>query len=130
MKKNTKGVTLIEFVLTIFIMIIIFGGASMVYVHTLNRIHISRAMNTAYVLAEGKMDEILGKSFSDIDDIGVTNFSGSFSSYSYEVSVGYVNPDDLNTVVIEPTDYKKITVSVNNDYIGSFIVESLAANYR
>lgn len=70
--------------------------------------------STAIYLARGKMTETMAKDFDSISNVARTDFSGDFSSYDSQVTVGYVDAANLDTVVVGPTDYKRVTVDVGH----------------
>lgn len=70
-------------------------------------------LSTSVLLARGKMSEVMAKDFDSISGISDISFGGDFSNYNYSIIVNYVSPSDLDAAATDPTDYKKIIVSVS-----------------
>ncbi len=66
--------------------------------------------------------------FNDVDDYNglildiTAEVNGPKVNYRVQVSVGYVEEYDLNTIVTYETFYKKVTVKVTSDYIAGTMI--------
>jgi prepilin-type N-terminal cleavage/methylation domain-containing protein len=109
---RARGFSLIEVILSIVIIAGCFLGLVVVMSNTtLGNIRIDASTTSTY-LARGKMAEMMAKDFSALSSVASTNFGSGFSSYSYTVTVTYVDSADLDTTVVGPTSYKRVDVSV------------------
>lgn len=110
-----KGFTLIEVV----IFILLLGIALVPLIGVLgNALHSSaghHAIRTATYLAQGLMEEVSGKNFEDIESFTLegSGLSTIHPGFAAEVDVRYVLPDDFNTPVESPTDFKRIRIKIN-----------------
>ncbi len=116
MELNYKqGFSLIEAILAVVIIACSFLGLVIVISNTtLGNVRLD-ASTTSTFLARGKMAEMMAKDFSALTSLPTTTFGntiGSFSSYSYTVTVTYVDVGNLDTAVAGPTSYKRVDLSV------------------
>ena len=110
--RRSGGFTFVEAILSTVVIAIAFIGLSLVLASTTLQNATLDYSQVAIFLARDKMDETTAKDFSSIAAVATTPFGGSFSGYSYTVTVDYVNSGDLDTPVPGPTDYKRIIVTV------------------
>lgn len=126
MKK--KGFTLVELVMSI----VLFGIMAYPAINILITANIRGqnldALLAAGSLAEGKLEEVMAKSFANITNTAAASYSGDLSGYSAQVEVDNVEKTDLNTPVVAVTDYKKITVKIYNQRVGTVEVSSIRSN--
>ena len=126
---NRKGFTLIEAVLTIVILAASFVALSQLFSETTVDNIDADIATVSTLLARETMAETMAQDFADVVNVTATSYSGNFASYSYQVSVGYVDAADLNTTVAGPTDYKRVTVTVaNTDWPGNITLNGLKAD--
>lgn len=117
--RNNKGLTILEIV----IILVIAGVAIPVLLASFaNIVGMSadaKAVTVATDLAQEKMEEIIkGKRFSEIVSQGPIDFTGSFSTYNYEIPVDYVSADNLDQPIEvgePPTDFKLVQVKITKD---------------
>ena len=119
--RNKRGLTLLE----IIIILVVIGAAIPALLTAFARIVGTGAnvktMEVATNLASAKMEELIkDKKFADIVSISPTDFTGTFSDYSYQIVVEYVDGSDLNTPVGSPTDFKRVKVIVTRHGMTSF----------
>jgi len=124
-----RGFSLIEVILAIVVLSASFLG--LVYAlsnTTLHNIDLDIS-TTAILLAREKMSETTAKPFANVVGVSTTGFGGDFSDYSYEVEVDYVDASDLDTAVVGPTEYKRITVTITSaGWAGNIELFNLKAN--
>jgi prepilin-type N-terminal cleavage/methylation domain-containing protein len=107
-----RGFSLVEVILAMVLIAAAFVSISLLLsTTTLHNVNLDVTTRTV-LLARQKMDEVTAKDFADVVPVGQTNFSGNFGNYSFQVGVEYVEPADLDTPVVGPTDYKRIRVIV------------------
>lgn len=113
--RNRKGFTIIEAVLAIVILAVSFMGlATVLSSTTLHDIDLDLS-TTAIMLARSTMAKTKAKPFADITNVSTTSYGGSFSDFFYNISVGCVDPADLDTTTAcsgEAANYKRIVVTV------------------
>ncbi|MBI4211801.1 MAG: hypothetical protein HY540_04105 [Deltaproteobacteria bacterium] len=129
---QAHGASLIEFILLLVIAAASIPPLLMGYVRIEEKHLQLMPINVATNLASGKMEEFIkGTSFADIVSEAQTNFGSPFAPYRYQVTVNYVNQNDLDTSV-DPTvtAFKKVLVRVTHANIPDLAVEisSLVTN--
>lgn len=113
-RMGKRGFSLVEVILSIVVLASSFLGLSHVLSNTtIHNIDLDIS-TTAIFLARGKMAETTAKPFDDIDSVATTGYIGNYSDYSYAIAVDFVTAADLNNVVVGPTDYKRIVVTVTH----------------
>lgn len=113
LRNNREGFTIIEAVLAIVLVASAFISLSYLISNTtLFNINLDMS-TTSIMLAREKMAETMAKDFDDITEVAQTDFGGDFSSYRYQIAVDYVNPGDLDTPVVGPTNYKRVVVTIS-----------------
>jgi type II secretory pathway pseudopilin PulG len=119
--RGISGFSLVEVVLIIVIIGFGFSGLSVVLSSTtVGNIELDQGI-TAVFLAREKMSEVKAQNFGDVTDVSTTSFGGGYSAYNYAVAVDYVDPANLDTPVVGPTDYKRIVVTVTGNVWGGNI---------
>jgi prepilin-type N-terminal cleavage/methylation domain-containing protein len=108
-----KGITLIELIMAIVIAAIILIPLSVVIVESVTHTIIPEHYTIASSLLEREMDRVSALRFSTVANEGPTSYAGSFSNYSRQVSFYYVNAGALNTQVVGPTGYKRVTITIS-----------------
>lgn len=89
---------------------------------------VSESIITGSMVAQAVMDRALNKGFTSVDTLeatGATYDATNYPSYTYDLTVDYVNVTDLNTAVAGPTDYKRVEVKVYHSLSGSPVTRSL-----
>ena len=128
--RGDSAFSLIEVVLIIVIIGLSFSGLSVVLSNTTMGNMDLDFGTTAVFLARGTMVETKAKNFGDIADEPSTDYEDDdddvLSKYSYEVTMNYVDPANLDTPVVGPTEYKRIVVTVTRtDWAGSIVLTNL-----
>ncbi len=106
---NKKGFTLIEIIVAAAIMLVFLSVGIVVFVNSGNLAKKSETFTIAQSLAQGKMEKLLVMDFDQI-----SSESGTLDNYDYEIIVTFVSGEALD-VPVPVSDYKKITVIVEND---------------
>ena len=125
--RDSGGFSILEVVFVIVIIGVFFSGLAVVLSNTTMGNMDLDFGTTAVFLARETMAETKAKSFAGIVDVATTAYVDSdFSEYSHEVAVDYVDPADLNTSVVGPTEYKRIVVTVTRTgWAGSVVLTNL-----
>lgn len=112
-KKNNKGLSYIEIIIFIAILGLSIPPLLMVSANIYNQSINLETMHVSTNLAQQKMEDVISQEFDSVTSEPLTNFTGQFNAYNYQVIVNYINPADLNTSV-DPsvTKYKRIIVQV------------------
>lgn len=112
--KKTRGMTLIDMILTIVIVATAIPPLLIAYTHLEERRLNLLPSSVATHLASDTMEELVqGEAFDDVVDQATTVSAAPFSDYSYDIVVDYVDLSDLNTSV-DPTvtNLKRVKVTV------------------
>lgn len=134
MKKQFKfrqsGITIVELVILIVIIGIITPSLAVVITNAMRNTVLPEYYTTASSLAKMEIERVTNKRFSEIEilDEGLHYYTGNFSVYSYQITVDYVQPDALNTPVVESTDYMKVEVTIRRPGFSDVSVVTLATN--
>jgi prepilin-type N-terminal cleavage/methylation domain-containing protein len=126
-----RGMTLVELVIGITIIAIAFYVLIAIFVTILPRTARVETLDKKAYLAQEKIEECLARSFANTSN-EAGSFTGSFSSYQYQVVVTYVASTELNNPVGGPTDYKNVKVRVWGgpvDPLATVEVVSLVTTY-
>jgi prepilin-type N-terminal cleavage/methylation domain-containing protein len=115
---GNKGFTLLELVMVIVVIGVSSLGLVAVMRQVVINIHKPQVISTATALAEEEMERILLISFAATAAISSTNFTGSFSAYSYSAAVTSIDVND-----------KEVVVTVHHPAIGSMSLAFLRTNY-
>lgn len=110
--KRVNGFSLIEAVISLVILASSFLGIVHVLSSTTTQNIDLDISTTAIMLARETMDKTKAKAFTNVSSVATTSFGGDFANYFYNVNVGYVNAGSLDQVVVGPTSYKRIVVTV------------------
>ena len=130
MTKKRNGFTLVEVTISILAAAVIMYAAIAIFITSGAKGMNAEVFTVAQSLAEGKMEEVMAKSFGGVSAESAANFSGDLSNYSYEVLANYVSGEALDSVSGSATNYKKIQVRIYNPLLNSpAILESVRANY-
>ncbi len=112
---RSESFTIIELIISVFILTV--GISAVLYMFPIG-IQIQKASQMATVaiqLSQGKMEEIISKSYGEIiagtveEDYG---FDSDFSSYRRETEISYFNPENPQIVPVSDLGIKKIQVTV------------------
>lgn len=109
---RSKGMTLIELIIGLTVIGIAFYLLISIFVNLVPRTALVETLNKKVYLAQEKMEEYLGRSFSSAESVAATSFTGSFADYKYQIVVTTVESTDLNAPVAGPTDFKNVKVRV------------------
>lgn len=127
---QTAGFSLVEVILSIVIIGVVFYAAISIFVTAGVRGVNVDVFTVAQTLAEGAMEEVMANDFVNVSSEAETNFSGVLSSYSRQVTVGYVSTESFDTVITAESDYKKIRVDIRHPMLDNPIyLESIRANF-
>ncbi len=130
MSGKKQGFTLVEIIMAMAVIAIIMYSVIAVFITSGARGVNVEVFTVAQSLAEGKLEENMAHSFSDVSDEVETNFSGDLGDYSYEIVVNYVSPEALDLPVAFVTDYKKIQARIRHPQLeGAISLEAIRANY-
>jgi len=112
---RSESFTIIELIISVFILTV--GISAVLYMFPIGT-QIQKASQMATVaiqLSQGKMEEIISKSYGEIvtgsveEDYG---FDSDFSSYRRETEISYFNPENPQIVPVSDLGIKKIQVTV------------------
>ena len=128
--KKRSGFTMVELVITVIVIAIVMYAVIAIFITSgVKGVNVD-VFTVAQSLAEDKLEEATAQTFDDVTDEVQTNFSGELDDYSYEITVDYVSPEALDTVVAFPTDYKKVQIKIRHDQLASAVsLEAIRANY-
>ncbi|NQT30461.1 MAG: prepilin-type N-terminal cleavage/methylation domain-containing protein [Candidatus Saganbacteria bacterium] len=121
-----KGFTLIELVVSIVIAAIIFISLATALSITLWHTVKPEYYTVAAGLAAGEIDRVTNQKFSNVTSEATTAFAGNFSDYNYQVAVDYVDGADLTQVLMSPTDYKRVIITISRSNFPNVVVTTLA----
>jgi len=135
--RGDSGFSLIEVVFTIVIIGVFFSGLAVVLSNTTMGNMDLDLGTTAVFLARGTMAETKAKDFADVGMVNVPTTKycvdplacdedDPFGEYSYQVDFDYVEDTALDTPVVDPTEYKRIVVTVTGTgWAGSIVLTNL-----
>lgn len=130
--KNRAGMTLIEIIMAMVIIGLAFYSLIAVFITLAPRGTRVENLNKKLYLAQEKIEETLTRSFSQVQSVNPTAFTGAgFISYNYQILVTYVATSDVNTPVGGPTPFKNVKVRVWGgpvDLSSTVEITSLAVN--
>ncbi|MDD5382106.1 MAG: prepilin-type N-terminal cleavage/methylation domain-containing protein [Candidatus Margulisbacteria bacterium] len=113
-----KGFTLVEIIISIIITgIVMYAVLAIFITSSVKGVNIE-IFTTAQSLAEGKMEQVMARSFSVVTGESQANYSGDLADYSYQVMVDFVSREALDQPVAYETDYKKIKVLIRHPKLG------------
>lgn len=117
MKNSKSGFTLIELVIAISVLSIAIGSSLLIFANVTNQTAMPEILNVSTGLAEQELERVTALRFSDIMNQSPTNFTGNFSSYSYEIQV---TPVPL-TLANDPAmaEYKQTRIIIRHNTVGS-----------
>lgn len=131
--KNKRGLTLLEIIILLAVLAFAIPAVLMAFARIVGQGADATSVAVATNLAQEKMEGIIrGKTFNQIASEGPADFTGSFSTYNYQIIVDYVNSTDLNTPVASddddededdedsPTDFKRIRIVITRDGMAGF----------
>ena len=120
---NKRGFSLLELVLAIVIIGMCIIPIALKHQQAAQGSYQTKVLTIATALAEGEIEEVIGSGFSAASDVSLTSFDSPFDDYSYQITVHYVEGDDLDTSV-DPTttDYKNIEVQVSHSVLDQAVV--------
>lgn len=131
MKKNNRGLTVIEIIIIMTLM----GFAIPALLAAFSRTVLTGGdvKNTlvATNLAEEMMElKVTHDKFEDINSVAKTDLTGNFSRYNYQIVVDYVNANNLDSPVGYATDFKRVKTIITKDNVPGFNVtyETIVAN--
>ena len=132
--RSTKGFTLIELIIAIVILSLCILGIAGVYQTVLVKGVRAKIIDTSIGLLEEKMDEVLGEGYSVGGGGTGIVYSGSYTSftdYTYEVEVHFVDPAVSFDTSDDPNDngYKNIEVRVSHSIVGTYKANSLVTDW-
>lgn len=111
--RNTQhGFTIIELLMTIIIAAIIVIPTSVVIYESVCKTFLPEHFTIASSLLKSETERVTNLRFNDVTNEGPTSYTGDFSDYSYQVSFYYVRADNLNIQSPNPTDYKRIQITI------------------
>lgn len=103
LEDKLKGITLIEMLLVIVVTLIIAIPLILLFTQALRGQALAQIMETNILLAQAKIEEVLGKDFYNVKKDtyncvfnslgGYSGVTGEFSNYQYRVCVDYINPN-------------------------------------
>lgn len=124
-----KGFTLIEMAMTIVVLGIAVITIMSMFIESSKQSVVCEVTAVATGLAEGKMEEVLRNSFTNVNSQATTAFSSPFEAYSSSVVVDYVNGSDFSHSGSN-TEYKKVTVTVSHSAISNVVLDTIVSNYQ
>ena len=128
--KARPAFSLIELTISVTLIAIVMYSAIAIYITAGARSVNVEKFSVAQSLAEGKLEQVMARSFNAVTSEAVTAYTGDFAGYSYDVTTNYVTRDALDQAWASSTDYKKIRVRVwNTQLTGPVSLESLRTNY-
>lgn len=133
MTGNQRGFTLIEVIMTIVLLAVLTSGLMAMFTTFSQFNGDPSVMIQASELAQEKMDQtVANKTLNGFNSIAVGNTTDNpvlgTATFTRVLSVGYVNPAALNTIVAGPTNYKNITVTVTSN-AGTLTLATLIGSY-
>ena len=123
-----KAFSLIEVVLVMIVIGISVTPLCIAMVNIVHRNVFTQAHATAVALAEGEVERLTNARFSLVTGESPVACEPPFSHYVRETVVEYVDPADLNTSVVGPTNYKRVRVKVNNPLAGEIVLTTIVTN--
>lgn len=135
--KNRRGLTLIEIIILLAVLAFAIPAVLMAFAQIVGKGADVQTVAVATNLAQEKMEGLIrGKTFAQIVSEGPADFTGSFSTYNYQIVVDYVDSGDLNTPVTgtgddegdddddgflnDATDFKRVRVVTTRDGMADF----------
>jgi len=122
------GFTLIETVLVILILSIALPPFAMTVATVMQKNIYSQTQATAVMLAEAELERVANLRFSAVASESTAAFSSPFDKYTHQIVCGYVNPGALDTIVVGPTDYKRVQIIVNSNISGNITLTTIITN--
>lgn len=124
-----RGFSLVELIIALVLLAIIMYGALAIFINSGVKGVNVEVFSVAQTLAEDKLEEVMSRDFGWVSSEAQTSFSGNLSSFSAQLIVSYVASGELNTGVVGPTDYKKVTVQIRHPLLSNpTTLESIRAN--
>lgn len=128
-KKNKHGFTLVEVIISMVIMAIVLYAVIAIFISSGAKGTNVEIYSVAQSLAEGKLEEITARNFSNITSES-QSYSGGLSAFSCQVTFSYVSKEALDTAVGGPTDYKKVQVQISHPKLAQPVsLTSLRSSY-
>ncbi|MBI1819566.1 MAG: type II secretion system protein [Nitrospirae bacterium] len=137
MMRNQRGFTLIEVIITIVLLAILTSGLMAMFTTFSQSNGDPSVMIQASELAQEKMDQVIADRYNparSFNYVTTANYPAEnpvagFTGFNRSVNVIFVNTGALDTTVSPgPTNYKKITVTVNSN-AGSVTTSTLIGSY-
>lgn len=129
---NKKGLTLIELVIGMVVIIIAFYALIVWLANLAPRSVEVEVLNKKSFLAQEKIEEVLAKSYVNTTSVATPgSFTGAFSGYKYQIIVTNVAANDLNSPA--SSNFKNVKVRVWGgpiDSMGTVEIVSLAVTYE
>jgi len=110
--QSTKSFSLIELLITIFILAIGIVGILSAFPLGGQLENSAKMATVATQLAQAKIEEIISKPYDDIRSETKQTLDSPFSAYSRETEITYFNPDNPEVIPTEDMGIKKIKVTV------------------
>jgi prepilin-type N-terminal cleavage/methylation domain-containing protein len=130
---NSNGFTLIETIITLVVLSIAVIGVLSVFTTGMKGGANPLIASQATQYAQGEMDQIFGEKAGAGGFGSIINGSCvlTLAGFNCSRTVCYVTPADLNSTAAcgVATNYKHVTVTVNQPLIGDIKVDSLISNY-
>jgi len=115
-QKSNQGFTLVEVLITIFILAVAVVGTLAMFPVGLQVEKSAKMTNIASHLAQAKMEEIVSKSYEEISpgvSIEPYGFDSDFLSYQRETKIDYVDPNQDLESSTDDLGIKKIEITVS-----------------
>ena len=125
-KLKQKGFSLIEMVIAIVVLTIAVGTLLVVFGDVLSSTVMPEIVNVSSELAERELERVSGLRFSSVVNEGPTSYTGSFSNYSYQVTVSAVPLALANDAGM--TQYKQVAITVSHATAGAVTLTTVVTN--
>lgn len=113
--KIEKGFTLIELVMSILIFSVGINAMIPMAGEMMRQSSLDAISDRSRMLAEQEFERVTGLAFASVANEPLTNFTGDFAAYSYQIQMSYLNAD--LTASVPATDYKRVDITVNHPQV-------------